>query len=194
MYLWRLRPIHTVAHPEISVWLGIDDGGVIGHQLFRTIEERERTMQIHRHVDGFLQQVRIIMTVEQESVGVVIVQEQDQLEIIGILGKVVGYLAAQGLIALDAPTGMDFLEHDVTIGKVQHTVERAYIVGLQLVLTKGLGILCQELISPVLGLEVQLAGQLRTYALCPHFAEYHDVTVDGLQTFTQTLEEWERLA
>ena len=97
-----LRPVHAVAHPEVSVWLGIEDGCLDGHQLLRAIEERERMRLFHRQVDGFLQQVHVIMTVEQESVGIMIIQELYQLEVFRILGEVVGYLAAQGLIALDA--------------------------------------------------------------------------------------------
>ena len=70
------------------------------------------------------------MTVEHKPVGVVVVKEQHQFEVGGVLGKVVGYLATQGLVAPDAPTGTDFLQQDVAIGKVQHAVQRIYIIGL----------------------------------------------------------------
>ncbi len=53
-----------------------------------------------------------------------IVQEQHQFEVVGILVKVVGYLAAQGLVALDAAPRMDFLQQDVAIGKIKDTVDR----------------------------------------------------------------------
>ena len=48
------------------------------------------------------------MTVEHEPIGVVIVEEQDKLKVLRIVGKVVGDLALQGLIAFDASSCMDF--------------------------------------------------------------------------------------
>ena len=90
--------------------------------MLRAIEEGERTRLFHRQVDGLLQQVSIVVTVEHKAVGVVVIQEQDQLEIGWILGEMVLNLTAQGLVAPEPPTGMDFLQEDVAIGKVQDTV------------------------------------------------------------------------
>ena len=123
-----------------------------------------------------------------------IVQEQHQFEVVGILVKVVGYLAAQGLVALDAAPGIDFLQQNVAIGKVEHSVERSHIVGLQIVLTEGLGVLCQKLVQPVLRLEVQLTSQLRTNAKSPYLAKDDNIAADGLQTVTKLFEETERLS
>ena len=89
-----LCPVHAVAHTEVGVRLGIDDRLCDGHQLLCAIEERERTGLLHRQVDGFLQQVHVIMTVEHEAVGVVVVEEEHQFKVGRILGEVVGNLAA----------------------------------------------------------------------------------------------------
>ena len=62
------------------------------------------------------------MTVEHEPVGVVVIEEQDQFEVGRILGEVVGNLAAQGLIALDASAGVDLLYEDIAIGKIEDTI------------------------------------------------------------------------
>ena len=93
-YHLPLRPIHATAHTEVGIWFRIENGGLDGHQLLRSIEKRERSGQLHRQINGFLQQGHIVMTVEHEPVGIVIVQEQDQFEVSRILVEVVCYLTS----------------------------------------------------------------------------------------------------
>ena len=129
------------------------------------------------------------MTVEHESIGVVIVEEQDKLKILRIVGKVVGNLALQGLITLDASSCMDFFQKDVAISKIQDTIQCSYIITLQALLTERFRFLSKKLLQPALRLEVQLTGQLRPDTLCPHLTKDDDVAADGLQTLAQTLQE-----
>ena len=90
------------------------------------------------------------MTVEHEPIGVVIVEEQDKLKVLRIVGKVVGDLALQVLIAFDASSCMDFFQEDVAISKIQDAVQRPYIITLQALLTERFRFLSKELLQPAL--------------------------------------------
>ena len=87
-------------------------------------------MQFLRKVDSLLHEVCIVVTVEHKAVGVVIIQEQYQLETVGVLGEVRFNLLLKRCVALNASACTDFLQYDVAIGKVEHTVECLCIVGL----------------------------------------------------------------
>ena len=93
-----------------------------------------------------------------------VVQEQHQLEVIRVLGKMLIHLGLQRRVALDAMTGMDFLKQDVAIGKVEHAIQRAHIVSLQLILRERPRFLSEELVKAFRRLEVQLSRQLRADA------------------------------
>ena len=123
-----------------------------------------------------------------------VVQEQNQLEIGRIFGKVVGNLTLERCIAFYTMTCMDFFQQEVAICKVQNTIQCAYVIGLQVVLAKWFGFLCKKLVQSVLCLEVQLTGQLWTNAECPDFSKHDNITANGLQTFTQALQESVRLS
>ena len=146
-----------------------------------------------RKLNGLLQQRRVVVTVEQKAVGIVVVQEQHQLEVLGILGEVFLHLALQRRVALDAAACMHLLQQNVAIGKVQHAVQRSHIVGLHALLAKGLRVLSQKLVQPFRRFEVQLAGQLRTNAERPHLAKHDDVAANGLHSLAELLQETVRL-
>ena len=81
-------------------------------------------------LDSLLQDGCIIVTVEQETVGIMVIQEEHQLEVFGILGEVSLDLALERGIALDAVTSMDLFQQEIAIGEVQHAIQRTYIIGL----------------------------------------------------------------
>ena len=134
------------------------------------------------------------MTIEHETVGIVVVEEQHQFEVFWILGEVVSNLALERRVALDAPSCADLLQQDVAIGKVQHAVERLCVVCLQVILREGLCFLGEELIQSGVRLEKQLSCHLGAYATSPHFTEYDDIAANGMHALTETLQECERLS
>ena len=78
-----LRPIHAVAYTEVGVGFCIENRGFDGHQLLCAIKVRERPVQFLGKLDSLLHEVCIVVTIEHKAVGVVIIQEQYQLETVG---------------------------------------------------------------------------------------------------------------